>query len=110
MSKQNKGAKDQKQEVLKPTESKIVAPTATSTVKVQTPTNQELVFGAKNYYWIGGGFVTMLIGFMLMSGGSMPSPDVWDESIIYSFRRITLAPFVILLGIAFQVVGIFSKK
>ncbi|HMP28619.1 MAG TPA: DUF3098 domain-containing protein [Saprospiraceae bacterium] len=110
MSKQKKVTIQQSQPELKPTESKITnQQTSTPSQSVKTE-SEELVFGRKNYYWIVGGFLTMLVGYLLMTGGSMPSPDVWDESLIYSFRRITLAPFVILLGIAFQVVGIFSRK
>jgi hypothetical protein len=39
----------------------------------------------------------------------MPSPDVWDDNIIYSFRRVTLAPILILAGLAVEVVAIFKK-
>jgi hypothetical protein len=45
-----------------------------------------------------------------MSGGSMPSPDVWDESLIYSFRRITLAPIVLIAGLIVSGMAIFVKK
>ena len=109
MSKQKKVTIQQKQPELKPTESKIVSNIGTSAPPKVT-VEEELVFGRRNYYWIGGGFVMMLFGYLLMTGGSMPSPDVWDEGLIYSFRRITLAPFIILVGIAFQIIGIFSKK
>ena len=47
---------------------------------------------------------------LLMSGGSMPSPDVWDEDIIYSTRRTLIAPIVILIGLGLQVYAIFAKK
>ena len=46
--------------------------------------------------------------YMLMLGGSMPSPDVWDDSIIYSFRRITLAPIFIVAGLLVQIYAIFK--
>jgi hypothetical protein len=45
-----------------------------------------------------------------MSGGHMPSPDVWDESLIYSTRRTLLAPVLILAGLSLQIVAIFTKK
>ncbi|MEL6123892.1 MAG: DUF3098 domain-containing protein [Bacteroidota bacterium] len=38
----------------------------------------------------------------------MPSPDVWEDDRIYSFRRITLAPIVILTGLAIEVYAIFK--
>ncbi len=70
----------------------------------------DLIFGRKNYYFILGGLGLMFLGFALMSGGHMPSPEVWDESLIYSFRRITLAPILILAGLVVNVYAIFVKK
>lgn len=70
----------------------------------------ELLFGKKNYMYLGVGIILICLGFAFMSGGQMPSPDVWDESIIYSFRRITLAPIVILAGLIISGMAIFVKK
>lgn len=69
----------------------------------------DLIFGRKNYtiILIGVGFI--LLGMILMTGGHMPSPEVWDESLIYSFRRITLAPILILVGLGLNVYAIFVK-
>ena len=39
----------------------------------------------------------------------MPSPDVWDENLIYSPRRIILAPALILLGLIVEIIAIFKK-
>ena len=58
---------------------------------------------------MGIGFALVLVGMILMSGGQMPSADVWDEDIIYSFRRTVLAPIVILAGLAVEVYAIFKK-
>ncbi len=69
-----------------------------------------LMFGKKNFMYILGGFGLILLGMLLMSGGHMTSPDVWDESIIYSSTRTLLAPIVILSGLVLQVFAIFSKK
>lgn len=85
---------------IKPTLSK-----SRSSLKKNT---QELTFDKENYKWIGIGFAAILIGLLLMLGGSMPSPDVWDESIIYSFRRITLSPIVIVAGLGIVVYGVFK--
>jgi hypothetical protein len=41
--------------------------------------------------------------------GGHEDPNVWDETVIYSFRRITLAPIVILAGLAVEVYAIFKK-
>lgn len=95
-----------------PSETKKAAPVAKRTRRsgVSTgPAQQELVLGRQNYVLMGIGAVLILLGLLLMSGGSMPSPDVWDENIIYSFRRTTLAPIVILAGLVVEVIAIFRK-
>ena len=55
------------------------------------------------------GLGIMAVGFLCMSGGAMPSPDVWDESIIYSSTRTIIAPFLIMVGLGVQVYAIFKK-
>jgi len=69
-----------------------------------------LIFGNNNFKFILIGVGLIALGLILMSGGSMPSPDVWDESLIYSHRRITLAPILIILGLVVNVYAIFVKK
>jgi len=70
---------------------------------------EPLIFGKQNYIWMSVGFGLIALGMLLMSGGAMPSPDVWDESIIYSFRRTVLAPFCMLAGLVVEVYAIFKK-
>ena len=70
---------------------------------------EALVFGKDNYMWMGIGIGLIVLGLILMSGGQMPSPEVWDDNIIYSFRRTTLAPILILAGLALEVYAIFKK-
>ena len=71
--------------------------------------NQTFLFDKSNYTWMIGGVVLILIGFMLMSGGKSPDPHQFLYDEIYSFRRITLAPIVILLGFALEVYAIMKK-
>lgn len=68
-----------------------------------------MLFGRENFKWMFIGLALIAAGLILMMGGSMPSPDVWDESIIYSHRRTTIAPFLILAGLILQFVAIFKK-
>jgi hypothetical protein len=70
---------------------------------------QDLMFGRQNYLLFAGGLVLIFIGLALMTGGAMPTADVWDENIIYSFRRITLAPILIVAGLVVEIVAIFKK-
>ena len=82
-----------------------------SVVSESSDANQgNLIFGKKNYQFIVLGIVLIFLGMALMIGGHMPSPDVWDESLIYSFRRITLAPIFILIGLCMNVYAIFIKN
>jgi hypothetical protein len=70
---------------------------------------EELIFGKQNYIFMGIGFGLIALGMILMSGGGMPNPDVWDDSIIYSFRRTVLAPFLMIAGLIVEVYAIFKK-
>ncbi len=91
----------------------------TSTRTVSTRTRQtvstpkvkaELIFGRQNYIWMGIGVGLITIGLFLMAGGRMPSPDVWEADRIYSFRRITLAPILIVAGLVVEIYAIFKRE
>jgi len=71
-------------------------------------TNNSL-FGRENYVWIIAGIVVMAIGILLMAGGNSEDPNVFNENEVYSTRRITVAPILILLGLAMEVFAIFRK-
>src|ERR1700751_5795639 len=64
------------------------------------------LFDKENYMWMIGGVALIFIGFLLMSGGKSPNPHEFHYDEIYSFRRITLAPIVILLGFAAEAYAI----
>ncbi|MFM1755792.1 MAG: hypothetical protein RL621_707 [Bacteroidota bacterium] len=66
-------------------------------------------FGKSNYTWMLIGAVCIIIGMFLMSGGKSPNPDVFDANEVYSFRRITLAPIVIIIGFVIEIYAIFKK-
>lgn len=61
-----------------------------------------------NYMIIGVGVALIVIGFVLMSGGRVEDPNVFNEE-IFSFRRITLAPVVVLLGFMVNIYGILKR-
>jgi hypothetical protein len=64
--------------------------------------------GHENYKLLAIGFVIIIIGFILMIGGKSDSPDKFSET-IFSFRRITLAPIVVLAGFIFEIWAIMKK-
>lgn len=65
----------------------------------------EFIFGKKNYKFLFIGLAFIVIGFILMSGGGSDDPNVFDES-IYNWRRIRLAPTLVLIGFGIQVYAI----
>lgn len=72
--------------------------------------NQTFLFGKENYLYMGIGIACILIGFALMSGGKSPDPHGFNPDEIYSFRRITLAPIVILIGFGIEAYAIMMKR
>lgn len=68
----------------------------------------EFLFDKVNYKFLLIGIVVIAVGFILMSGGGSDDPKVWNED-IFSFRRIRLAPTVVLIGFAITVYSIFKK-
>jgi len=91
---------------------KTLSPTASRTKANSGRQDQSepLLFGKQNYILLLAGGLLMAIGFLLMLGGGMSDPTVWDEDIIYGFRRIVLAPFMILAGLVTLVFAIFKKQ
>ena len=76
---------------------------------MSTEENNEMVFGKTNYMFLIGGAVTLLIGFILMSGGGSSDPNVFNPE-IFSAQRISVAPIVILVGFAIVMFFIFKKN
>lgn len=100
----------------KPLKKKVASTKPATTVQTQrrASTNRNvqsfpLLFTKQNYLYMGIGCALIAVGLLLMLGGGMSDPNVWDESVIYSPRRITLAPIVILAGLGMQVYAIFKK-
>ena len=67
------------------------------------------LFGRENYKWMIIGLVVIIIGLLLMIGGKSEDPNVFNRDEVYSFRRITLAPILILLGLGLEVFAIFRR-
>jgi hypothetical protein len=71
--------------------------------------NKATLFTKDNYIWMAVGIAIVLLGLLLMSGGKSPDAKVFDESEVYSFRRITLAPILIMAGLMVEVYAIMKK-
>jgi hypothetical protein len=64
--------------------------------------------GRENYKLLAIGFAIIVLGFLLMIGGKSDDPKVFSDK-IFSFRRITLAPIVVLAGFIFEIWAIMKK-
>lgn len=77
-------------------------------VRLNNETTFTFAFDKKNYklLLIGLGFI--IIGFLLMIGGGSDDPNVFSDR-IFSFRRMTLAPILILIGYVIEIFAIMKK-
>ena len=65
----------------------------------------EFIFQKKNYLFMFIGLVFISLGFILMSGGGSDDPNVFNPD-IYNFRRIRLAPTLVLIGLGIEIYAI----
>ncbi|MCM5662472.1 DUF3098 domain-containing protein [Galbibacter mesophilus] len=71
----------------------------------QTNTHKEFVFQKKNYLFMFIGLAFIVLGFILMSGGGSDDPNVFNPD-IFNFRRIRLAPTLVLIGFGIEAYAI----
>ena len=73
--------------------------------------NDGFALPKKNILYIIAGFAVMLVGYLLMAGGGSDDPNVFNAD-MFSFRRMVIAPVVILAGMVFEIWAIMhvSKK
>jgi uncharacterized membrane protein len=69
---------------------------------------ESFVFSRLNYQLLIAGLVVIFIGFLLMAGGGSDDPMKFDEG-IFSFRRITFGPVVVLIGFIIEGVAIMYR-
>ena len=69
---------------------------------------KELLFGKRNYKLMILGLVFITLGFVLMSGGGSDDPNVFNDE-IYNFRRIRLAPFLVVFGFVIEAYAIMKN-
>lgn len=69
----------------------------------------EFLFGKRNYMIMIIGLFVIAIGFILMAGGGSDDPTVFNEE-IYNFRRIRIAPTLILIGLAIEIYAILANS
>ena len=97
--------KPQKGKTAAPAAQAVPQPKAKAAALPQLP----FLFARENYLIMIAGVAVIILGFALMTGVANDNPAVFPREEIYSFRRITLAPIVVLLGFAIEVYAILKR-
>ena len=69
---------------------------------------KEFIFSKANYKLMLIGFVVIALGFVLMVGGGSDDPNVFNPE-IFNFRRIRLAPALVLIGFGIEIAAILRS-
>jgi len=69
---------------------------------------KEFIFSKKNYRLMIIGLGVIVLGFILMIGGGSKDPDVFNPD-IFNFRRIRLAPALVLIGFGIEIAAILRS-
>lgn len=71
--------------------------------------NPKFPLGPENYKLMAIGFGIIVLGFILLAGGGSDDPEVFNPA-IFNFRRVTLAPMILLFGFGFQIYAIMKRS
>ncbi len=58
---------------------------------------------------MGIGAAVIALGMILMAGGKNTNANQFDYNVVYNFRRVTIAPILILAGLMIEIYAIFKK-
>jgi len=70
---------------------------------------KKFLFGKKNYIFLLLSTIIIALGFLLMSGGGSKDPNIFNPE-IFNFRRIKLAPTIIIFGFILAIFSILVKN
>jgi hypothetical protein len=73
------------------------------------PLPSSTLFSKDNYKWMAIGAIVVALGFILMSGGKNEDPNTFNYDVVYSTRRITIAPILIVAGLIIEIYAIFKR-
>ena len=76
--------------------------------KDQKEIESKMALGKKNLVMMAIGVAIIVLGFVLMAGGGSDDPNVFNYE-MFNFRRITLAPLLVIGGFAFEIYAIMKK-
>ena len=75
---------------------------------VEDKNDEQMALSMKNYILLAIGFVVIVLGMVLMCGGGSESPEEFNYA-MFSWRRITLAPLLIVGGFAFEIYALLKR-
>ena len=75
---------------------------------VEDKNDEQMALSMKNYILLAIGFVVIVLGMVLMCGGGSQSPEEFNYA-MFSWRRITLAPLLIVGGFAFKIYALLKR-
>ncbi len=73
------------------------------------PTKKEFLFSKENYRFLLLSITLIAIGFILMAGGGSEDPNFFNPE-IFNFRRIRLAPTIVLMGFGLAIYAILMPQ
>jgi len=89
---------------------KVAVKEKPAAAKVVEPQSRAgFAFGKENYRLLLIGLALIVLGFLLMIGGGSKDPNVFSQD-IFNFRRLTLAPILILAGYVVEIFAIMKKS
>ena|ERR1051325_6799841 len=87
-----------------------VTKTDTTTLKSTAPKSSMYpLFEKENFMWMAIGAAIIALGMLLMAGGKNTDANQFDYNLVYSKRRITIAPVLIILGLLVEIYAIFKR-
>ena len=87
---------------------KIKAARIVAVLSVNDKNDEAMPLTMRNYILLIVGVVAIVLGFVLMSGGGAATPEEFHYE-IFSWRRITLAPILVIAGFAFEIYAILKR-
>uniref|UniRef100_UPI004056238B DUF3098 domain-containing protein n=1 Tax=Alistipes sp. TaxID=1872444 RepID=UPI004056238B len=75
---------------------------------IEDKNDKKMPLTMRNYVLMLVGAIVIVLGFVLMSGGTVATPEEFSYD-IFSWRRITLAPILVVAGFAFEIYAILKR-
>ena len=69
---------------------------------------KDFLFNKRRYRMLFLSIFVITLGFIIMSGGETSDPNIFNDE-IYNFRRIRLAPLIVLSGFILCIFSILYK-